>query len=159
MRRGIGKGSCALLACVALLTLGGCDEDAYPAAEFIDDLYLVVEPKPAHPGDELRFFVQGEPPLRLRAKKYVDILSADDEPLYRLTAEGKAGDVSVLPYPLPGSYRPPSGTERLQTRQAVRLPRDLDPGRYVIRGALLAVRRGEEPQGGAPEARLTVIAK
>lgn len=138
--------------------LAACDSGESSRAEWIGDLYLVGKPKPAKAGGVFTWFVQGEPPARLRARKYVDVLSLRGEPLYRLASDVRPRD-SITRYPLSESYRPPTGTRPLQMRQRVHLPRDLEPGRYILRGTLVLTRSGVEPPTGTPATRLRVVAK
>lgn len=146
------------------LLSGADDEPSRPerTKKFANDLYLVVRPRPAVRGEAVSLFVQGEPPIRLRARRFVDLLSEDGEPLYRLDSAKPGRPVPApVEYPLPPSYLAPAGTVNLQARQRVRLPADLTAGRYALQGQILGRDRFDDgaTDQGRPTAAIPVRAR
>lgn len=122
--------------------------------EFIEDLHLSVGGQPFAAGEEVSFFVQGEPPTHIRVGQYLDVLAAGGEALYRL--ESARGRKRAIRYPLPADYLPPRPV-RLQRRQRVALPAKLPPGRYTLR-ATLFTGKDYENERATPEKRIRLRA-
>lgn len=137
------------------------DEEAQ-TQESVDQLYLRVTPRPAERGDPVRFFVQGEPPINLKARTFADLLSEDGELLFRLDSVPPHGDPPApIPYPLSENYVPPTETTRLQARQVVSLPARLRPGRYTLQAYIFGRDRytGGTPHRGTPSWTFPILAR
>jgi hypothetical protein len=150
-----------LLALLAVVAIGGCrwEDDDYPVGQFINDLYLHVTPRPSEQGERVVFFVQGEPPVKLRAHRYADLLTLDGEPLYRLDAEGPGSEAPrPLRYPLPPDYEAPAGLDALPTRQTVQLPADIAPGKYILQTDIVGVGRSSD-RHGTPSWKLPIVSR
>lgn len=150
-----------VLALLAVVAVGGCqrDHNDYPVGQFINDLYLDVTPRPAEQGERVAFFVQGEPPVRLMAHRYADLLTLEGEPLYRLDAAGPGGETPrPLRYPLPTDYDPPANLVALQTRQTVQLPADVRPGKYILQTDIVGVGMSSD-RHGTPSWKLSIVSR
>lgn len=143
----------------AAATLGGCplEDDSLDRQGSVDQLYVQVTPREAHAGETISFLVQGEPPARLQAQRFVDLLAADAEPLYRLTAATADGRIAPsVPHPLPAGYESPADVVRLQACQRTRLPTSLEPGTYRLQTAIQASNPGSD-LAGFPEGSLEIV--
>ena len=155
----------AVMVLVGFGLLSGADDEpsrSEPTKKSANDLHLVVRPRPAVRGDAVRLFVQGEPPIGLRARPFVDLLSEGGEPLYRLDSAKPGRPVPApVEYPLPPSYLAPAGTVNLQARRRVRLPVDLAAGRYTLQGQILGRDRYDDgaTDQGRPAATIPVRAR
>ena len=141
---------------VALADKFGEDPDEF-TQQFIDYLHPSAQPGRPEPGEVVTFFVQGEPPAALRAHQYADLLSEDSDRLFRLDSRDRSPPPRPIAYPLPENYVAPVGTLRLQTRQRIRIPEQLAPGRYTIRTPITGVRR-DRGYRGTPSATLPIVA-
>lgn len=126
--------------------------------EFVNDLSLGITPRPTEKGGIVTFLVDGEPPIRLRARRYVDLLAPTGEPLFRLDASLDARRASrPVRYPLPDDYSATPDTVSLRTRQRVRLPVELAPGRYELRGEIFGRDRFDDASHQATPSGIVVI--
>jgi hypothetical protein len=144
-----------------LFWIGRGPDETEQTQAFVDDLYLRVTPRPATRGANVAFFVQGEPPIRLKARRFADLLSEDGKRLFRLdTAADGESTPRPVPYPLPAAYTAPTGVSALQTRQRVHLPEDLQPGRYSLRAYFYGRDRLDEetPHKGTPSWTFPILA-